>query len=303
MQVRGRAVDGVDLRVRQHDVLQRLGLELDAIFRAAFGIGDHFLELFDRALIFAGVVIAPCQLVDGERIQLRQLEAGCLFECRPRTRQIVRLEKVLAHLHVRVGDESALRILLDQRVVILDRILLLPCFVQVVGDDEEHLVLALVVRIVLQNDLIKPERFFPIRVAGPGIHLGLFALALLHPSGICVVVILVLLQVYVARFLPPQFRQLEIEVGLPFAVGNLGNDRLQIGDQLVALLVRRSVTFDVIFRRRRLHVRRPLPLGRYILRRRLQLQRTRRHRWRREHEGQGYQRTAEARRARSFFCF
>ena len=83
VQVRGRAVDGIDLRVRQHDVFQRLGLELDAIFRAAFGVRDHFLELLDRALILAGVVIAPRELIDRERIQFRQLERSRLFECRP----------------------------------------------------------------------------------------------------------------------------------------------------------------------------------------------------------------------------
>ena len=160
------AIDRVDARVGEHDVLERFGLELDPIAaRLSFRIRDHFLELRDRGGIGARVVVAPGQLVEGERVQLGQPVRGRLLEGGPRAGKIVGGEEVLADLHVGVGDEAAARILLDQRAVPADSLRLAPAVIEVVRGDEEDFVAPLVPGVPVEDELVDLQRLLPVPVA------------------------------------------------------------------------------------------------------------------------------------------
>ena len=246
-QVSHRSVDGVDAGVGKHDVPERLLPQLHAIgAHLALGVRDHLLELRDRRLVGAGVVVAPGELVEGEGVDLRQPERGRFRECLPRAPQVVAREEVLSDLHVRVRDESALGVLPDERAVVRDALLLVAALVEVVPGDEEDLVAPLVRRISLEDLPVELDRLLAVPLAAPRVEPGLLALALLQPLGGGVVMLLDLFGGGVARLLPPQLRELEVEVGAAIALRNPRDDGAQVLDHLLALAIRRGVALAVL---------------------------------------------------------
>ena len=245
-QVSHRSVDGVDARVSEDDVPERLLAQLHAIgAHLALGVRDHLLEFGDRRLVGAGVVVAPSELVERKRVDLREPERGRFRERLARAPQVVAREEVLTDLHVRVWDESALGILPDERAVIGDALLLVPALVQVVPGDEEDLVAPPVRRISLEDLPVEPDRLLAVLLAAPRVEPGLLALGLLQPLRGGVVVLPDLLGSSVARLLPPQLRELEVDVGAALALRRPRDDGAQVLDHLVALAIRRGVALAV----------------------------------------------------------
>ena len=256
-QIRDGAVDRVDVGVRKDDVLERFLAELHPVATGlALRIGDHFLELRDGRSVRPGVVVAPGELVERERVQLRQVERGGLLEGLPRPGQIVGGEEVLAGLNPGVGDETALRVLRDQRGVVGDSAIPVAALVEVVARHEEHFVAALVRRVPIEHLLVEADGLPAVPVAAARVELRLLALPLVRPFRDRVVVIADFLKACVARLLPPELGELEVEVGTAIPLRHPRDDDLQILDQLVALAIGFGVGLAIVLQPRRRQGRR-----------------------------------------------
>ena len=240
LEVRERGLDLIDVGEEPGEVTEGLGLELDRLLIGGLlGAGDDVLQLDDARRELLDVVVAPGELVERVVVDAGGLRGERALERGARPAHVVVVEEVLSELEVGVRHEPALRELLDQLPVVVDRSLLVARLVLVVAEVEEDLVVTLVRGVFGQNTLVELERVQLDELGFPKEILDLRGLSPLPAVGPLVVRRLVgvhLDAVAILGLLPVQLGEAEDHLRLaPF--GRLRNELLELLDRLVAHLV------------------------------------------------------------------
>ena len=165
-------VRAIEPDVHAGQVDQRLGAEVEERLRPAGAPVHHPGQLLPRALEVAEVEVAPGQLVGGVAAHPGRSDArGVLVRVLGRG-EVALVEGVVAELEPGVGRVLRGRKVAKERAVLRHRLIAAADVLEIVGEGEEHLVAALVLRERLEEACIGLHRPPPDRVAGPVVGAG-----------------------------------------------------------------------------------------------------------------------------------